>query len=181
MLTQKELSEKQCCNADNCPEPMPPTKIQAFKDQFPWIKRYVTGPIAQVYVSRVEPSLLNYSLGWGLEGFFWVYEKIYLLDEKGEIISVEIKRPGKKYFLFGPIVSKTRKVTGVVRYGSSVCSILDGLGEKADSVHFILSYFEYTQAVIVYKLPKGISMLQWIQNDIESEGANFQKEVDVMV
>lgn len=181
MLTQEELSRNQG-GGSGIPKSMPPTKIKAFLEEFPWIEKLVKKPITQVYVSKVEPLFLNYSpemLDGDLIlslffGFKSMCENIYLLDKEGKIIITDAERHRKKYFIFGPIISKIKKFFSVVRQGSTIYSALEELGEKANLVHFIVSYYEYTEAVIVYKLPKGISMLEWIQNEIESDKTKFR-------
>jgi len=189
MLTQKELSERQGGYIYAVPDPMPPTKIQGFMRQFPWIKKYVAGPIVRVYVSGIEASFLNYSPKYISEDwlFFFFFgtsdfpeEKIFLLDEGKELITVEIEKKRKMFLCFGPTITKMEKVIGVVRHGSSVNSIVEQLGEQADSIHFILSYYRYTRTVIIYKLPKGFSLRKWIGNETESERARFQKEIDAI-
>lgn len=156
-------------------ESMPSTEIKAFLEEFPWVKGVVKGPITYVCVSRLEPALLNYSPEYPNNGFIRsIGEYIYLLNREAKIITVELKKNRKKYFIFGPIVSKIKKISSVVRWGTTVQSVLDKMGEEVDSVHFILSYYEYIQTVIIYKLPKGISMLKWIQDEIESEKIKFQ-------
>jgi len=188
MLTQKDLYEKQQhgTRVGMDPVPMPPTKVQAFLEEFPWIRKHVNEPIAQVYVSRVESSILNYFLhSIDIEMFSRMWEKITLLNEKGEEVIGEIKKWRKKFFFWGPPVARIKRISGTIPhhdfrtgYTPSVGTITERLGEKADSVRFLLSYYSYTQAVIVYKLPKGISMRQWIKNETELEKARLRGEVD---
>ena len=49
--------------------------------------------------------------------------------------------------------------------------LIDSLGEKVNSVYFIFSYFAVfkTATVIVYKLPKNVSLGGWIDSEIKSE------------
>lgn len=187
MLTQEELITERGVRRVKS---MPSSKIKAFLEEFPWIRKIVKKPIAQVYVSRLEPMFLNYSPEFQnnelVEAIFFplskyvfrTYENIYLLDKDGKIIIVEVKKHRKRYFIFGPMISKVKKFPAVVRWGSTVHSMLDKMGGKADSVRFILSYYEYeyedTRTVIVYKLPKGVSMLKWIQGEVEMERGRFQ-------
>lgn len=179
MLTQKELSKRQHGYIDTAPDSMPTTKIRAFMEEFPWIKKNVRGPIVQAYVSRVEPSILNYSpeqIDVGFLGPIWISERILLLDERYEEVTAITESQRKKFFFFGPLLSRAKKVFGVVFRGFSVGSVARQLEEKADSVHFLLSYYGYTKAVIIYRLPKGLSLRQWIEGEVESERQNLRKE-----
>lgn len=182
MLTQKELSKRQGGYIDVGPDSMPPTKIRAFMEKFPWVRKHVGGSIVQVYVSGVESSFLNYSperIDGDIDPFGsnWINERILLLDEKFEIVTAKVERQRKKFFLFGPIVSKIKSVSGMIFPGASVGSIVERLGEKANSVHLMVSYYGYTKAVIIYRLPRGVSLRQWIKNEIESEKVKLQSEV----
>lgn len=177
MLTQKELSEKQ---GDCVPDPMPPTKIQAFMEEFPWVKKHVHAqePIIQVYVSRMESSFLNYSPEeFDIGDVDHVKERIFLLNEENEVVTAEVERRRKKFFLFGPVVSEIKKIYGIVSHDSLVGSTVERFEEKADSIHFILSYYGHTEAVIIYKLPKGVSLKQWIENEIKQEKEKLRSEV----
>jgi len=181
MLTQKELSERQ---GDCVPDPMPSTQIRAFMEEFPWIKKHIGGLIrgggliVQAYVSRMESSLFNYSPeGINVGDVDWIMERILLLNEKGEVVTTEVERRRKKFFLFGPVVSEIKKIYGIVSYDSSVGSVIEQFWEKSDSVHFIFSHYGYTGAVIIYKFPKDVSLRQWVKNEIESEKAKLQNEV----
>lgn len=178
MITQQTLIDRQVG------ESMPTTKIKAFLREFPWVNDYIDGGICQVYVSRVEPELFYRKLKYvdvgGLEGAALVFEKAFLLDENHELVSLE--KEGfyyrKKYFFFGPniLCKRTIKITGEVK-NTSIKSVLDKMGERAESVYYILSYWEHTGGVIVYKSPKGMSIPEWIEKQIASERANFQKEL----
>lgn len=177
MLTQKELAKRQGGGIDVSPDPMAPTKIRAFMEEFPWVRKYVGGSIVQAYVSGVESSLLNYSPEWIDVGFFepeLIYERILLLNEEREVVTAEIEKKMKKFFFFGSYVSKIKRISGIVFRGSSVESVVERFGEKTDSVRFLLSYYGYTQAVIIYKLPKGVSLRQWIEREVESEKIKLQ-------
>lgn len=182
MLTQEELSKRQGGYIDVSPDSMPPTKIRAFMEEFPWIKKHIEGPIVQAYVSGVESSLLNYSPeridgGIDLFGSNWIFERILLLDEEDEEVTAEIEEQRKKFFFFGPVVLKVKRISGMVLPGSSVGSVVERLGEKADSIRFMVSYYGYTKAVIVYKLPKGVSLKQWIEKEVAREKEEYRKSM----
>lgn len=180
MLTQKELSKRQGVYIDVSPDPMASTKIRAFMEEFPWVRKHVGGSIVQTYVSGVESSLLNYSpeqINVGLLEPQRISERILLLNGEGEVVTTEAEKKRKKFFFFGPLVSKVKKISGVVFYDSSVGSVANRLGEKADSVRSLLSYYGYTKAIIIYKLPQGVSLKQWIEREVELEKAKLQSEI----
>src|SRR3989344_8551560 len=115
MLTQRDLSGKQ--HADAGHNPMSPTKIKAFMEKFPWVKKHVAKPIVQVYVSDIESSFLNYFPQWididnllvgSLFGLSYFCERILLLNEKFEVVIAEIEREKKRFIFFGPIVLKKK-------------------------------------------------------------------------
>lgn len=180
MLTQRELSKRQGGYIDVSPDPMAPTKIRAFMEEFPWFRKHVGGSIVQAYVSGVESSLLNYSperIDVGLFEPEWISERILLLDEERKVVTTETEKKRKKFFFFGPCVSKIKRIFGIVLHGSPVGSMVERFGEKADSVHSLLSYYGYTKAVIIYRLPQGVSLRQWIEGEVESEKVKLQSEI----
>ena len=138
-------------------------------------------PLSQVYVSGVEAELITSPLHCierddALGGEF--KEKIFLLDEVGNpvtAIGTEIVWY-RKYWLFGPKVHKPQMVRfdGLVSKGI-IRDALSIIGDKNQRVCLILSYWEYTQAVIIYKLPKGIWLTKWVLEQIEAEKASFEK------
>lgn len=178
MLTQAEIIER---DLDvHGLKSMPSTKVRAFKEEFPWIEKHSEGPILQVYVSAIELSLLSYfperEADGGLFGINMLYEKILLLDERGEIVVKETKEYRKKFLFFGPVVSKAKRLRGIVSPSSSVGSVIEQLKESADLVRYIISYYEYTCAVIIYKLPKGVSLRQLVERENKEERAMIQEE-----
>lgn len=189
MLTQRDLSKKQCGgNVD--PERMPATKIEAFVEEFPWIENFAPGPISQVYVSRIESPILNYSLACPISDFDGIHlidrvgEKIFLVNKEGKEVIAEIRTQVKRYHFCGPIVTLIKNIRGVITPDypiSNVGSVIEQLGETANSICFLISYYRYTKAVIVYKLPKGVSISQWIENEIKLEKKQFQDEVAATV
>lgn len=46
-----------------------------------------------------------------------------------------------------------------------------------DSVRFIVSYYKYTEGVILYKIPDGVSLKQWIENEVSKERKVFETEL----
>ena len=162
---------------------MPPTKIQAFLEEFPWIRKHVSGEIVQAYVSGVELALLDYSLTHIVDDDDWTFisgsEKIFLLDEKGDVVTANMEWKRRKFFLFGPIITRTKVIQGVTSYAyDCVAAVVALLGEMCDSIRYVLSYYGYTQAVIIYKLPRGVTFTQWIVNQAELEIAEFRRKVE---
>lgn len=110
---------------------------------------------------------------YGLLSPEYYYEYIWLLDKKGEVVVAEHEETAcrRKYFLFGKRIpiARTRQVRGLVSANNTIEDTLHALGEKADAVRFILSYFELTETAIVYKAPKDVSVLDWVRQQIEKE------------
>ncbi len=153
---------------------MPSTKIDAFFEEFPWVRKYVKGSITQVYVSRIVPEIVGrhlHSKYFG-EGYYEI-EQAWLLDASGNLVKTIIDKrvECRRYVLFGPKIStrKTIEITGEVDPGESISHRLYHLLEKAGDVDTILSYYDKIKAVIVYKSPRGLSVKQWIEKQIEAE------------
>jgi len=193
MITQKALADE--LGAEYHPDPvlMPPTKLEAFHQQFPWAKQYATGPISQVYVSRVEPDLLNQ------ENHIWLKVKtfcpgvlfddeilanrqfpveLYLLDKDGRPLTIDGERVVyyQKYWWLP--IEKARKepckIPSKVRDGT-VSSTLEAFQQREKDVRFVLSYCERTKALITYKVPDGLSLLEWVDRQRILEREQFQK------
>ncbi len=170
MMTQKKLID--LVKEGETLLQMPSTKIQGFLNEYPWVKKYVKGDIVQVHVARIDPSILTRDLErveTSLDPFSsdLRYEQAFLLDSDGELVDsvTESTIMVHKYWLFGPKVTKTflYKVSGFV-YRDSIQNRLCRLGEQAKRVQYILSYYPHaTNAVILHKSPKGISVPEWIQ------------------
>lgn len=165
------------------PPKMPFTKIEGFLEEFPWVRFYVGGPIAQVYVYRLEAELITRPLQIvernNRREIF--KEKIFLLGRSPYLVTATgtetVRR--KKFWLFGPDIHKTRMVRfdGVVSKGN-IRDALSIIGDKNQFVRLVLSYWEYTQAVIIYKLPKDVWLAKWMKEQIEAERASFKKSLD---
>lgn len=195
MLTQRQLCKDQG-GITGYLDAMSVAKWQAHAEEFPWLERvielswfddYKKSPIIQVYTSEVEYSLMNYypeKVTVSIMGEF-LEEIVLLLDEKGEVITVQRERKRKKFFLFGRTVSKNETFSSVVNSNSSVGSIVEQLGEKSDDIRFIVSFYAGTSAVIIYTLPKGVSLRQLfadgIRREIKSEKAKLWGKIDTMV
>ncbi|MCX6739138.1 MAG: hypothetical protein NT098_03765 [Candidatus Parcubacteria bacterium] len=162
MKTQKEIVNVQE-NIGQGPGSMPQTKIDAFLEEFPLVRNYLKNvPIKQVYVSKIEPALLNYTPRlvnvapfWHLRPD-WQEEQIIFFDQDGNTLH-EIKLG--------------------IKIGSSL-KCMDA--ELAERIVYLLSYFKYTETVIIYKSPKGYSVPGWIKAQIASERLQFKKEVEAI-
>ena len=186
MLTQKALFD-QCIHGGyfEFPDPMPSTKLEGFKQEFGWIWKHVRSVshsgIGRVYVSRIEPSIMNsrrmrVDVGSLVAVYSWEY--IWLLDENGEVVTCDSKETvyRRKYVFWGEKISRTkmRRVRGFVNEEATIEDTLCNLGEKANSVQFVLSYFERTATAIIYKAPKGASVPEWVRQQIDVERATIQ-------
>src|SRR4029077_8949369 len=87
-------------------------------------------------------------------------EHMWFLDKDGKIVIREVnfplRVPVRKFLLFGPkrIVKKDWIIRskGKVSAGlSSIEQTLNFLEEKTADIRYILSYFEYTDAAIIYR------------------------------
>jgi hypothetical protein len=172
MLTQKDISRKNC---------HPPTKIQAFLNEFPWVQQYADCAISQAYVSHIEPAILGYrrqEYDVGLFDEYLIWERILLLDENGAIVISENEEftGRRKYGMLGWLFGGRKiyeRITGEV--GESTIALkVKKLGESAISVRFILSWYPRNRAVILYKTPKDITFPQWIEQQIQLEQNQFR-------
>lgn len=179
---------------------MPTTKINAFLKEFPWVQGLLDGfwtakrkPISQVYVSVVEPSLWEYHpeeyeispdlLSDGVHH----REMMFLLDEGHNVIMHEEKATTRKKFIFfGPRETKITIEPAVVvadrdlSFGSFITKKFEGEAcTKVDAIRFILSYYRKTEAVIIYKIPKGVSLSGLMKEYEEAERKKFRKQIDL--
>lgn len=167
---------------------MAESKIQEFLKEFPWIRKVLGNStlIYRVYVSRAEPSLVDYFLEEPLRGagFFddeeYSGERMFLIDKWNGVISYQAFR--RKYFFFGPMVPGTYKSAVVTHRDCSLGSFVrerfekDGRADNYD-VRFILSYYERTNTVIVYKLPKGTTLATLMNDARKIAREDIRKEM----
>jgi hypothetical protein len=161
---------------------------------------YVSRISPEIIGRSLESKTFREKVGTEVDlcGSFDIYENVryteflHLIDEKGNQVcynetsfyQVKAVPAHRRYWLFGPIVplvpahkeKEMKEIYGKVCYGSTLGDKLVELKEGADSVKFVLSYWDQTKAVIIYKVPNGITLPQWIQKQIEAEQAGFQKE-----
>ena len=197
------ISQKKLMESGKQDFEMPFTKVEAYLQEFPWIKKYVSlSWIQQIYVSRITPEVLSNNLAvqqypykekcynedgdvYYKDSIGYNKERVYLLDGSGFVVNhvekkaiVEPAYSRRKFLFFGPIVHFPEKREEIVDQlnscegsGTPQCikAVLDGLKDDADKVCFILSYYEKTRAVIIYKAPSGILLRKWIQIQIEAE------------
>lgn len=161
--------------------------------------------IRQAYVSKITPGILSDTLAnhgypyheYNSDGFLewyenrvrYVREKIFLLDGSGFVVKhveeKEIVTPAcsrRKFFFFGPMIHLPEKKETIVTNscegsGTPTCinNIIYGLKDDADKVRFVLSFYEETGAVIVYKAPHGILIRDWIKRQIAAEQSAVKK------
>lgn len=185
MLTQADLLKK--LKYHSGPTKMPKTKIARLLSEFGCISKHVKGSIAQIFVSVAEKSLFRYrplmnDIGDELaESPIWIEEELFFLDKKGRVVTAKKKVivKEKRFFgLWGRVVAKEKinKIVGIVRPQTTVYKVFKKLGEKANRIYRIVSYCRYTQAVVVYKFPKNVSMLQWRRSVLQQK-AKSQNEL----
>lgn len=123
-------------------------------------------------------------------------EKIFLLDGDGKMVTKTYEKripiPGiparRKYYFFGDMIPavapSSRKIfsyeQGCFKYGSTLNEKLNALLDVADQIKFVLSYWTQSKAVIVYKVPNGVTLPTWIKQQVESELVGFQKECEAI-
>lgn len=171
------------------------TKLQGFHKQFPQVSDIVCGPISQAYVSRLEPSMLDYNpedhqvidtdeLDLCSNGTHASDEVLYLLNEKYKpvIHCVDQYRKRRKYLFFGPLIKvlETQAFVGTIKGGSTLFDAMQFLGEEADRVRYVLSYSREKESVILYKIPQSLTLRQWFLTEINEEAANFRKAVSLI-
>jgi hypothetical protein len=181
MKNNEAITQQQIFNRGNLEHyRMPRTKVEAFFAEFPWVEKYASGPIDQVYVSRFTPELTKY-VPQEYKGTYYYDESIYFLDENGLQVDLvqEVKYMARKYIFFGHRVEKSSPclVKGVIHNADcSVFTRLQSLEEKGKSVRFLVSYFFKTQALIVYKVPAGVTLPVWINQQIKAEQTGFKDQ-----
>lgn len=174
---------------------MPPTKVAAFLSEFPWVRDFVTGPVTQAYVSRVCPRVLGIRVNVLVIGDLFTdrtvpADSIWLLDENGHLVIANIQHQyrRRKYFFFGEEVTTTWDdvVAGIVPPEVSIGEMLERLQYGARGVRYVLWYKSFgcegasqgqLGAVILYKAPKGISLPDWIAQQIDAEAAEYHAAV----
>jgi hypothetical protein len=189
MKNYEAITQQQILNRGNLEHhQMSRTKVEAFLIEFPWVKKYALGQINQVYVSRITPQLTQYEPQEQLVGVdpfggtSYYYERIYFVDGDGRQVDLvnEIKYMARKYVLFGQRIEKlasSQEAEGkIIGKGCSVFSCLQSLEEKAETVRFLVSYYSATQALIIYKVPAGVTLSTWIQQQTKAERSTIQHE-----
>lgn len=159
---------------------MPQAKVDALIKEFPFIKNLLINvqvlkiPLSQIYVTVAEEKILSYSPVHHCEQdipFFelsFFFEKMIFLGKHGERVKINLQIPKKrKYLLFGPRKIQTMPFTYFWSgWGNKTVEdqIKIQLNEvHRDSVYYILSYYSYTRAVILYKFPERKSLGAWLR------------------
>jgi hypothetical protein len=163
---------------------MPATKIEGFRQEFPWIWDYVSEKIERAYVQGIEAQLLDYIPaanvhGDSESGSWIVYESILFLDKDHKLVSREtedVTYP-RKYRFFGQKIEKRTPVKIVTAIpDQQLRHTLERLGDEAKKIHGILSYFKDTRTVIFYKTPKNMSLLEWIEMQVSLARREFSEK-----
>lgn len=174
MWTQKNLPDD---------GPMSRPEIETVFQQFPWAKNYVHGrPVYRAYIQHVEPSLLWYERQkWYCRrqamdeiGGYYIHqvedigsECIFLVDANGMMVNHahHVSVEWRKYLFWGPKISWTEIV--VDKVGLIKTTIADALKclsvDEVATICFILSYWEISRTMIVYRLPNDRSLSEWIE------------------
>lgn len=163
---------------------MPPTKIDGFFKQFPWVRAIIGNrPVKCVRVSMLEPDLFQ-CMPYQFE---CSHEQMYLLDENGEMVmkTVEEISYRKRFIFFGPVVKiqTTNICGGIVPRYQTLQQAMNALGEESNQVRYILSYFcfrRYSGSIILYKIPNNSTLRQWFNKEVDKEADSFQKDLDAI-
>jgi len=138
---------------------------EGFLEEFSFLRKFIyvlsclpKSPPHQYYVSRIESSLLGYRpMKLQTIPVFGktIYEYVWLLSEDGSAIDVV--------------------------NGYTIGEAINGLSPKSrEEISFVLSGFAYTNAMIIYKSPAGISVPKWIEKQIAAEKAKIHAEVEAI-
>lgn len=176
MKTQSMIANKK----DFGSKVMPQTKIDGLMKEFPFIEKLLTEvqilkfPLSQMYVTVAEEKILSYvptsyheqDIPF-FEGSFF-FESMIFLGKFGEKIKIDLQISKKrKYILFGPRKMKSIPFTYFwcdLGHKTVMDQIQLQLSEKnRDLVYYILSYYSYTRAVILYKFPERKSLGAWLR------------------
>ena len=155
-----------------------PLKIEAFLEEFPvrdllpW--RLDGAPhIKTVHVSRLTDDIIRKEILCEYHS-----EHIMLLDKNFKIVRQTSEKTValRLFILFGPIIwTWKRKVTFYAQTPSlaTIMDMIEELGDVADQVAYALSYHEWTQALIMYKRCKNMSLVGYKA----AKHATYQEEV----
>jgi hypothetical protein len=138
---------------------------EGFFEEFSFLRKFIyvlsslpKSPPRQYYVSRIESSLLNYRpMEKKIIPVFGntMYEYIWLLREDDSVINSSLD------WDIGRMIKRIPP-------------------EEREEIAFILSGFAYTNAMIIYKSPAGISVPKWIEKQIAYEKAKIHAEVEAI-
>jgi hypothetical protein len=167
------------------PVKMPFTKIDGFLQEFSF-RQFIgwEAPVSQVYVFRAEPNLITRPL-LHIErdegGIRKLNERVYLLNEHRNLVTATGTEMvwSRRFPYFWKKVCQWRMVQsiGIVASGS-IKDELSILGKKSQFVRIIYSYSPYTEAAIVYKIPKDVSVCEWLRSETETAKADFKNKFD---
>ena len=140
---------------------MPRPKIDGHFGEFSWLKKFVSPRISQIYISRIDPILLDYRP---------ITKKHWFKEDEHEII----------LFLDG----NGKHLTSVAHWENVTVgehmNMKEFSKEFLTQIAFVLSTFTYTDAAIIYKSPAGISVPKWIEKQIADEKAKIHAEVEAI-
>jgi len=164
---------------------MPATKVNGFKEEFPWAWEHIKDEKTyRVYVQGIEPEIVDYypaaesHTSKGGEEWFR-YERILFFDGNKNLITAETEYVTycRKIPWLGKKIEKRIPVTIRAAAPEHPLSFtLEKLGREVERIRYMLSHFEDTATVILYKTPKDLSLTQWIEIQTEKEKNNFRIE-----
>jgi len=123
-------------------------------------------------------------------------EHVFFLDQYGSMVKKEnihvqimpaIPARPKTWWFGSDIpavpehkIEKKTIVFGQVSGPENICDKVVKLMDVADSIRFVLSYWNQSNAVIIYKVPKDVTLPLWIQKQIDDEQAGFKQECEAI-
>lgn len=184
---------------------MPLEKLEAFYKEIPWLKGFIDEMngerriieddflyinVRQIFVSGFDRTIMSYELyhkssyDSSQERGMTHNETMYFLDEHGKRIWVEKEYAyeRRRFRFFGKkiqvkdVIKRWAQGFGVwENWSSKVDGLLWLLSEKPDAARFMVSYCNATKALIIYRPPKGMSVLGWIFDP--ASAVDFASEV----
>jgi hypothetical protein len=150
--------------------------MAAFHQQFRWLRKRIGLKGDQFYLDDLGIGILDYQLAAEREFYRpallfrlepLTHEKMYFLDKNGEIVfgHLHFTKRMKKFIFFGPVVTRRwdPKTKGIANEFESIMHILEGLDESVAHIRWCVSYFPYTDAVIIYNVPENFDFLRAVR------------------
>ena len=163
------------------------SKIEAFLREFPFADPRPrlgfwgngeaisgTSQILTVHVSRLTEKVIERKV---LRGYH--KEHIWLFDREGQIIEHQRYRMETFNFLWlWPVQLRVGyySTSKLVHYQDSIMDVLEGLDEDASRVQYAVSYYEWTRALIIYKVIPDLDLVGYKTRLVQRQMTEEQAE-----